>query len=106
MYYSKSILNSLNNSQSSVNELDEIVDWVQRISNDTKVSCTPIPLTKLNQWNFDCEKILHNSGKFFSIRGLEVRCIYNEKKINWSQPIIDQPEFKFLGIICRNFDLL
>jgi oxidase EvaA len=47
--------------------------------------------------------IRHDSGRFFTITGLEVH-LPNHPITAWSQPIIDQPEVGILGILVKEFD--
>jgi oxidase EvaA len=64
-----------------------------------------IPFAELQKWYFDKDKgaLRHESGRFFSIEGIKVQT--NWGKINeWEQPIINQPEVGYLGIITKEFD--
>ncbi|GAA3829232.1 NDP-hexose 2,3-dehydratase family protein [Sphaerisporangium flaviroseum] len=47
--------------------------------------------------------IVHRSGKFFAIEGLDVRFPGNCVAA-WTQPIINQPEVGILGILVKEFD--
>ena len=55
-------------------------------------------------WYVDsCGSLRHNSGKFFSIEGIHVETDY-EIRPSWNQPIINQPEVGYLGILTKEFD--
>ena len=47
----------------------------------------------MQKWTFDKETgdLNHDSGGFFSIRGLHVKTNWGNIE-SWTQPIIDQPE--------------
>ena len=45
----------------------------------------------------------HDSGKFFSIIGINVDTNYGEIE-SWDQPIINQPEIGYLGFITKEFN--
>ena len=78
----------------------EIIEWVNKIRDNTHIEISKIKFKDLNQWKFDqYSNLSHSSGKFFKIRGLS--CFDSSRKISWDQPIIDQPEIGFLGILCK-----
>ena len=69
------------------------------------VKVEPVPFVALKSWHFDgaTGDLQHDSGKFFSIVGLNVYT--NTGSVShWQQPIINQPEVGYLGIICKEFD--
>lgn len=70
--------------------------------NDYAVSTTP--LTEMEGWRLDSHTgdLVHRSGKFFSVRGLEVSTDHRAVE-QWSQPIILQPEIGILGILVKMF---
>ncbi|GLZ36487.1 NDP-hexose 2,3-dehydratase family protein [Actinokineospora sp. NBRC 105648] len=65
----------------------------------------PIPLDRLDGWSVHPETgdIGHRSGKFFTVRGLDVE-VAGAPIARWSQPIISQPEIGILGILVKEFD--
>ena len=68
-------------------------------------SVQKIPFREMDQWLFaeDPYRLVHRTGRFFSIEGLRVRTNQGLVK-QWNQPIIHQPEVGILGIITRDFD--
>ena len=60
---------------------------------------------KLDKWYFDTDlgNLRHESGNFFSIDGIEVKTTW-ESVSEWRQPIINQAEVGYLGIITRVID--
>lgn len=80
------------------------LDWLYRKRNETTVNISEIPFSEMNNWSFDSDgNIRHSSGRFFSIEGVEVTTNHGWKR-KWSQPIINQPEVGFLGIITKKID--
>lgn len=81
---------------------EEIVSWMHEKQKNTNVVVQQIPLKDLKQWSFedDMFRLRHNSGKFFSIDGVKITTNYGVKK-QWEQPIINQPEIGFLGILTQ-----
>jgi oxidase EvaA len=80
-------------------------DWVKEQNQKIKVDVKKIPFEKLNLWQFDKAKSIlrHDTGKFFSIEGINVKTNWGEVK-EWSQPIINQPEIGYLGFITKEFN--
>ena len=81
---------------------EDIVSWLKEQNDKTKVNISQCPLEDINGWifNHNDESIRHKSGKFFSIEGIQVEtnCPVDKK---WQQPIINQPEIGYLGIITK-----
>lgn len=80
----------------------DVLSWIQKRNQDVKVNVTQIPFSELNGWNFNVEtsNLQHDTGAFFSIMGVDVYA-NNGTKIYWQQPLINQPEIGYLGIIVK-----
>lgn len=99
------LYNSAVTSESFVHSKEYILEWVQKKTKEINVRVNEIPLNKLNDWYF-AEKdgfIRHRSGKFFSIEGITIETNYGLKE-TWDQPIINQPEIGFLGILTKEIN--
>ena len=99
-----SYFESLSPNSFTVNSLKEIKDWIKDSNEKINVELIQTPLYQLSSWNYSPSKISHDSGRFFSIEGIKVKGNVDEKSIGWSQPIINQPEHGYLGIIVREFN--
>jgi oxidase EvaA len=84
---------------------EKFLQWLHEKRTNTICEIRKIPLSKMRKWNFDeyTKNIVHESGKFFSIEGIKVETNWGKVPL-WTQPIINQPEVGFLGIICKNID--
>jgi dTDP-4-dehydro-6-deoxy-alpha-D-glucopyranose 2,3-dehydratase len=84
---------------------EEIINWIKSINSKEFFNVTKIPLIELEKWYFDSDNgdLLHESGGFFGIKGLEVTTNYGDIP-HWTQPIISQPEIGILGIIAKRFN--
>ena len=84
---------------------NEIEQWLLAINQEQFFHVTQIPLNEMKKWYFDEEKgdLKHDSGGFFSIKGLQVETNWG-KVPSWSQPIIHQPEIGILGIITKKIN--
>lgn len=84
--------------------LDSIVSWIGRRNREVSVSVDLIPFKAMDNWEVLPDNSLrHCSGKFFSIEGVRVRTDY-PTPVEWEQPIINQPEIGYLGILAKEFD--
>lgn len=96
---------SLETKDSEFNTTAEIVDWMKQRNQDVVVEVSQVPFKAMRDWRFDSSSgnLIHSSGRFFSIVGVDV--MTNVGKISrWTQPIINQPEVGCLGIICKEFN--
>ena len=84
---------------------DEVIDWVARRNAEVHVAVEEVPFADLKGWHFDpvTGNLCHDTGKFFSIVGADVYA-NNGTEQRWSQPLINQPEVGYLGIICKVVD--
>lgn len=95
---------SLINSTQTKQSLTAIKDWIYCRNQEVAVSIEEIPFSQMEGWRVDTDgNLRHQSGKFFSIEGIRVQTDYPSAKI-WAQPIINQPEIGYLGILTKEFD--
>lgn len=84
--------------------LDSIASWIETRNREVSVSVERIPFKAMDKWEVLPDSSLrHSSGKFFSIEGIRVRTDY-PAPVEWEQPIINQPEIGYLGILAKDFD--
>lgn len=102
-YNSSFLRSSLIEGSNTISTTDAI-RWIRYQNAKTIVNVDRIPLLSLVDWLFDKQgNLCHKSGKFFSIEGLSVKTNYGNIS-EWQQPIINQPEIGFLGIITKEID--
>jgi oxidase EvaA len=99
-----SYLESLRSQSYTVYSLKEIKEWIFDSNEKVRVELNQTPLSQLNGWNYSPLKVSHDSGRFFSIEGLRVQGSVNDNRLEWDQPIINQPEHGYLGILVREFE--
>ena len=102
---SECLLRSLLTEENPFYSTDSIIAWIERRNREVAVSVEHVPFGKLSGWRFDdvTGNLGHESGKFFSIVGVDVFAD-NGRTMRWMQPLINQPEVGYLGIICKEFD--
>lgn len=83
----------------------DVLQWIEARKKAVLVNIEKIKFSDLKEWKFDHDKgnLHHQSGRFFSIEGIEVNTNAGEVQ-HWCQPIINQPEIGLLGIITKEID--
>ena len=99
------LLRSLIAEGNPFNSTEEILEWIRRRNREVAVKVEQVPLRELRGWHFDetTGNLCHDSGRFFSIVGVDVFAD-NGVPMRWMQPLINQPEVGYLGIICREYE--
>lgn len=98
------MIKSLLTTTGAQHSLEDIASWIRQRNAEVEVKVDEYPLAQLEGWHFDENMSLrHNSGKFFSIEGIHVETDYGKVNV-WEQPIINQPEVGFLGILTKEID--
>jgi len=85
--------------------IEHVVKWLCEQNRSVNVDIEQTTFSKLNQWYYDEDygSIRHNSGRYFTIDGINVKTNWGVVG-EWEQPIINQPEIGYLGIITKEFD--
>lgn len=98
------LIKSLLTTSNPFNSTEELINWIECRNQEVQVSVKTIPFAEMQGWYLDSEGCLrHQSGRFFSIQGIKVQTDYGS--INeWKQPIINQPEVGYLGVLTKEFD--
>lgn len=98
-------LKSALTSENIFNSTNDILNWMKIKNDEVLVNIEQISFNELSHWHFETgnKSLVHNSGKFFSIDGLKIN-VNVGRKLEWSQPIINQPEIGFLGIITKQIN--
>jgi len=105
MLDSLALLRSLLTTDNLFNSTEDILAWIQSRNREVEVNVEQIPFAAMKGWGFDktTGNLVHESGKFFSIVGLDV--MTNVGAVSrWSQPVINQPEVGYLGIITKEMN--
>tara|TARA_B100001057_G_scaffold498883_1_gene607498 strand:- start:11321 stop:12694 length:1374 start_codon:yes stop_codon:yes gene_type:complete len=87
------------------NSTAKVIEWLRIRNTLIKVNVTKISFQDLDHWFFDKKNgvLKHKSGQFFTIEGVHVKTNWG-KVSEWEQPIINQPEIGYLGIITKEID--
>lgn len=98
------IIKSLLTEENPFNSTEELKAWIARRNQEVEVKVTQIPFSEMKMWHSEADGSLHHdSGRFFTIQGIDVQTDYG--KVNhWRQPIINQPEVGYLGILTKEIN--
>lgn len=98
------IIKSLLTENNPFNSTEELKAWIEQRNREVEVKVEKIPFDQLKMWHSDPDgNIRHDSGRFFSIVGIDVTTDYGINN-HWRQPIILQPEVGYLGILTKEID--
>ena len=98
------ILHSLLTTENPFNSIDDLKQWIAARNREVKVNIKKIPFNQMAFWKVNPDgSISHQSGKFFSIVGIDVSTDFGSNN-HWRQPIILQPEIGYLGILTKEFN--
>ena len=95
----RSIITSWANEKGEVNATEELLSWIEDLNNSTLVNICECSINDNSFWFYDdySGEILNRKRSFFSITGIRR---YEGENLIKEQPIINQPEIGYLGIIC------
>lgn len=84
---------------------EEVVAWLSSLNGIEYFNVRRVPFDQMEDWYFEepSGNLRHRSGRFFSIQGLHVQT-NRGPVLEWTQPIIDQPEIGILGVITKKLD--
>lgn len=99
----ESFFKSLLDKRHTLFSVEYALEWIREQNRQVTVEVNQIPFKELDNWYFDEASLRHQSGKFFSIDGIEVSTNYGNVN-TWQQPIINQPEIGYLGIIAKEIN--
>jgi len=98
------MIHSLLTTDNPINSTAALHEWIEQCNHDVNVDVELIPFSKMEGWYVDKDgNLRHNSGRFFSIQGIHVETDYGYYD-HWDQPIINQPEIGYLGILTKEID--
>lgn len=98
------MIHSLLTTDNPINSTEELRAWIEQRNREVQVNVKLIPFREMDGWYVDEEGSLrHNSGRFFTIQGIHVDTDYGDVH-KWDQPIINQPEIGYLGILTKEIN--
>lgn len=97
------IISSWHDKDGKRNATEELLNWINELNRTTYVDIRKCSINDNDFWFYDDYRgeVLNRKRSFFSIRGMRY---YVDGRFVKEQPMIDQPEIGYLGIICKMFD--
>ena len=85
------------------NSFSQILSWYKKLKKKYYITVKIIPLSQLKKWKFNKIKIIHKSGRYFSIIG--VKTLSNSREISeWDQPIIQEQNIGLSGFLVKKIN--
>lgn len=98
------MIHSLLTTDNPINSTESLREWIEQRNREVQVDVKLIPFKEMSGWYVDEDGSLrHNSGRFFTIQGIHVETDYGNNHA-WDQPIINQPEIGYLGILTKEIN--
>ncbi|MFJ2741702.1 NDP-hexose 2,3-dehydratase family protein [Streptomyces sp. NPDC087440] len=82
---------------------DALLGWTTEVRSRTEVHTARVPLAALDGWRSTGGRLVHESGRWFDVRGLRVRARGREVG-GWSQPVIAPHGTGVAAFLLRRFD--
>ena len=81
------------------------LEWFAARGAANRFEVKRVPLSRLEGWRVepDTGNVVHQSGRFFRIEGIEVTTDFGPTP-QWAQPIINQPEIGVLGFVTQEIE--
>jgi dTDP-4-dehydro-6-deoxy-alpha-D-glucopyranose 2,3-dehydratase len=98
-------LNSALTEENPFISTQEVIQWLIDKNIEVNVQVNKIRFSDMKLWKFSGNRysLIHESGNFFSIDGIKIKTNYSILPF-WEQPIINQPEIGYLGIITKSIN--
>lgn len=98
-------LRSATTIDSSIFPNERVLEWIEARRSAVTTTVRQIPLEQMRKWRRDSATgtIRHDSGRFFSIEGIRVKSDWGSVP-HWDQPIINQPEIGYLGLLGKKMN--
>ncbi len=97
------IIQSWSDMEGKVNSTTYLLDWIRDLNNSTYVNIEEKSILSDSFWFYDDYngEVMNRKRSFFSIKGMRR---FENDEFTGEQPIINQPEIGYLGIICRKIE--
>jgi dTDP-4-dehydro-6-deoxy-alpha-D-glucopyranose 2,3-dehydratase len=82
-------------------DIEHVLAWLRKKQKEYPVRVEEANITGMQHWRINSEtgSITHESGKFFSIIGVQVIGAFDREVLAWSQPMLKQAEIGISGVI-------
>lgn len=99
----ESYIYSLLNKDNHLHETHSIIQWITSLKFKYEINIKGIPLKDISHWIFDGETIKHETGKYFSVIGVNVK-IGNREVTTWDQPMVESAQEGLMGFLVKKIN--
>jgi len=93
----------LNNVDKPLNSIKSFNSWFKKNDNKFFLKNKIVPLSNLEDWKYNSNKLRHKNNNHFSIIGIKVKT--NKREVNnWCQPILKGKNLALTGFIVKKFN--
>ncbi|WP_069814245.1 NDP-hexose 2,3-dehydratase family protein [Streptomyces sp. TP-A0874] len=85
--FRESVTASARRGARALHDRPALLSWLTEARAERRLERSRIPLSQLDDWIVDHERISHRSGRYFSVIGVDVRA-GNREVTSWSQPML------------------
>ncbi|GAB3740951.1 NDP-hexose 2,3-dehydratase family protein [Amycolatopsis oliviviridis] len=98
--FGAALARSCNPGAGSVHSTAELLGWVTEMRTRTDLRAARVPLTGLPDWHHADGAIVHDSGLFFEVIGVEVQA-FGREVAHWRQPMFAVRETGLVAFVVR-----
>jgi oxidase EvaA len=99
--FAHELLLSVADRHSAVHTMDEILRWLTDLRSTYELRLDKRPLDALQGWTFSADEIRHESGRYFSVVGVDVETREREVR-RWQQPLLKHDGFGLNGFVMQH----
>jgi dTDP-4-dehydro-6-deoxy-alpha-D-glucopyranose 2,3-dehydratase len=100
--FRESLIRACDETSGSMHTTGEVLSWITDMRCGLDVATRPIPLNEVTGWHRTEDAIVHESGRFFSVIGLDVSARGREVA-HWTQPMIEPNDIGLIGLLAQDF---
>jgi dTDP-4-dehydro-6-deoxy-alpha-D-glucopyranose 2,3-dehydratase len=87
----------------SLHSFGHVLSWLAEAKSRHHLTQRPIPLREVPEWDWVDGELVHDSGRFFSVIGVDVTASNREVR-QWSQPMLKPVAPGVIGFLVRRVD--
>lgn len=87
----------------ALHEMTDVYSWLTEIRAQRRLDRVQVPLRRAPGWEYGEDRIRHESGRYFSVIGVDVKADSREVG-SWSQPMIQPSSRGVIGFLCKQVD--
>lgn len=98
--YSRELIVSSLATAECLHGMEEVYSWLTQMKTEYELFTRLIDLSQVQNWVISQDQVGHQTGKYFSVIGIEVQAT-NREVTSWYQPVIQQTHKGILGFVVK-----